>query len=186
MPRPSQTDRFYQLIWPHRADVLRLALMLTHDHAEAEDLAQQTLVKAFRGLDGFTAGTNARAWLSRILRNARIDSLRTQATSEPAVSLEQLSEEPPAPPVPDEPGAWTDPDELLTSFSDEQVIAALRELPEAIRWTLLLVDVAGMDHAAAAEVLEVPEGTIKSRAHRGRAMLRQSLAAIGRELRLIR
>jgi RNA polymerase sigma-70 factor (ECF subfamily) len=71
-------------------------------------------------------------------------------------------------------GAAT-PEEMLEAFSDREIIAALQRLPEEIRWTLLLVDVQGMDHANAAEVLDVPVGTVKSRAHRGRNMLREIL-----------
>jgi RNA polymerase sigma-70 factor (ECF subfamily) len=65
------------------------------------------------------------------------------------------------------------------------LIDALRQLPDEIRWTLLLVDVEGMDHADAARVLDVPVGTIKSRAHRGRTMLREALTPLAKELRMI-
>jgi RNA polymerase sigma-70 factor (ECF subfamily) len=81
--------------------------------------------------------------------------------------------------------AWDDPHALLQRFSDRHMIQALQCLPEEIRWTLLLVDVEGIDHAEAAAILGVPVGTVKSRAHRGRRMLREALLPLAKELRLI-
>ena len=95
------------------------------------------------------------------------------------VSLEGSSIDP-ASPEPELEG-WTNPQELLERFSDQQIIDAMKQLPEEIRWTLLLIDVEGMQHHDAAEVLSVPVGTIKSRVHRGRAMLRRSLLPIAEQ-----
>jgi RNA polymerase sigma-70 factor (ECF subfamily) len=82
--------------------------------------------------------------------------------------------------------AWPrGPERVLDEFSDRQVIDALQRLPEEIRLTLLLVDVEQLRHEDAADVLQVPVGTIKSRAHRGRAMLRAALLPLARELRLV-
>ena len=75
---------------------------------------------------------------------------------------------------------------LLEQFSDAEMIDALSRLPEEIRWTLLLVDVEGMDHKEAAGVLDVPVGTIKSRAHRGRMMLRDKLLPLARQARIVK
>ena len=118
-----------------------------------------------------------------ILRNARVDRLRSSGVS--AVSLDAMELELSDPAQPDSAALdWDaireDPERVLGEFSDEQVIQALQRLPEEIRWTLLLTDVEAMDHAEAAEVLQVPAGTIKSRVHRGRAMLRQALAPMYR------
>ena len=88
--------------------------------------------------------------------------------------------------VTDQAALWERPDVALAAFSDQQVIDALQRLPEEIRLTLLLVDVEGLDHADAASILDVPEGTIKSRAHRGRGMLREALLPVARDMRLIR
>ena len=143
--------------------------MLCRDEAEAEDLAQETMLKAYRGIGSFSEGTNVRAWLMVILRNTRIDRIRAAAASAGDVSLDQMMIDPEdrrAGPAEEDP-AWANPQELVESFSDRQVIQALQDLPEEIRWTLLLVDVEGMDHVDAAKVLDVPVGTIKSRAHRG-------------------
>jgi RNA polymerase sigma-70 factor (ECF subfamily) len=183
------TSRFDALVWPHAAALLRTARFLLRDPAEADDVAQETLVKAFKALDSFQEGTDVKAWLMTILRNTRIDHLRRRATRGDEVSLDGLPFEPASAESAggqDADPAWDDPQALLQQFSDRHVIQALQRLPEEIRWTLLLVDVEGMDHADAAAVLGVPVGTVKSRAHRGRAMLRDALLPVARELRLIR
>jgi RNA polymerase sigma-70 factor (ECF subfamily) len=184
----NAVKRFYALVWPFRADVLRTARMLTRHHAEADDLAQETLLKAFAAIDSFREGTDMRAWLMRILRNARIDKLRSKAREAGNVSLEAADIDPPAGEESgaDDDGAWNEPQRVLEAFSDHQIIGALRELPEEIRFTLLLVDVQQLDQAEAASILDVPVGTIKSRAHRGRAMLREKLLPHARELKAVK
>lgn len=176
---PAQPNRrFYEELWPHAATLLRTAQILCGRRAaagEAEDLVQETLLKAFRSLDAFRPGTDARAWLLTILRRTHIDRVRHLASRAEVVSLDSIELDPPgldAPPLASDPSA----DALLDQIGDETLIEALRSLPPDICWTLLLVDVEGMDHADAAAVLAVPVGTVKSRAHRGRAMLRERLS----------
>ena len=182
--------RFYDALWPHMPSVLRTAhLLCGGDASEAEELAQETMLKAFRAIGQYRDGTDARAWLLTILRHARIDRVRAAAAAPASVSLDALDHDPAAAPQEDEldaDAAAEDPQALLEQFSDAEVIRALAALPEEIRWTLLLVDVQGMDHARAAEVLRVPVGTIKSRAHRGRRMLRGALLPRARPARLVR
>lgn len=179
--------RFSELVWPHRAAILRAALIQTGNRAEAEDLAQATFLKAFNAIGTFSAGLGAKAWLLTILRNTRIDRLRTAAGSAKHMSLEDLPAEPASPGAAEEPdsSAWRNPEEMLAQFSDAQVIDALQGISEELRWTLLLVDVEGIGHQEAAEILGVPVGTVKSRVHRGRAALRESLLPLARELRLV-
>jgi RNA polymerase sigma-70 factor (ECF subfamily) len=187
LDQEQQTRRFYDLVWPYRSDVLRVAQFLSRNHAMAEDLAQETLLKAFRAVDRLEDGAGAKAWLLRILRNTWLDRLRV-TTGRPAdVSLGELQEEAEAEaPTDSSPSEiWGDPHAVLEAFSDRQVIDALQSLPEEIRWTLLLVEVQGLSIQDAAEVLDVPPGTIKSRSHRGRRMLRQTLLPLAKELRLV-
>jgi RNA polymerase sigma-70 factor (ECF subfamily) len=177
--------QFYARVWPYRADVLRVAQYLCRDHTLAEDLAQETLLKAFRALKSAEASEqNLKKWLLTILRNTWKDRLRT---SHPASSIDaevdQLEAKPTADAADEE--FWKDPQRLIDGFADQQIIDALKRLPEEIRWTLLLVDVEGIGIQDAAEVLQVPSGTVKSRAHRGRAMLRQILLPLARERRLV-
>lgn len=177
------TRRFYAEIWPAASFVLRSALILAGNRSEADDLAQDTMLKAFRSLDQFTPGTNAESWLLTILRHAWVDRVRSRK-ARPESALSEAADDVAAPSVEEDP-AWAEPEELLSAFGDQDIIGALQELPPEIRWTLLLVDVQGLDHAEAAEVLGVPTGTIKSRAHRGRVMLRSTLAPRAKELGLL-
>ena len=190
MESEQAKQRFYELVWPHMSAVLRTAQILCGGNtADAEDLAQETMLKAFRAMDQFQPGTDMKSWLFAILRNARIDRLRSPASTSSAVSLEVLAAEPPSRPEPERLDRSTieeDPAAVLNTFSDQQIIEAMGKLPEEIRWTLLLIDVEGMEHQEAAEVLHVPVGTIKSRAHRGRAMLRQTLLPVARQARIVR
>ena len=187
MDQEQRTRRFYDLLWPFRADVLRVAQYLTHHRPTAEDLAQETLLKAFGGIDRLQAGPDVKAWLLRILRNTWLDRHRATASRPAEVSLGELPLEAEADSLLD-PGrseSWGDPRAVLEAFSDQQIIVALQALPEEIRWTLLLVDVEGLSVQEAAEVLDVPGGTIKSRSHRGRRMLRETLLPLAIELRLV-
>lgn len=185
MDQERRTRRFYELIWPLRADVLRVARFLSRNPVAAEDLTQETLMKAFRAVDRVQAGPGVKAWLLQILRNTWLDRVRSVAERPAEVNLGELASEPEAPPQVEEGGAWGDPRAVLEAFSDEQVIEALRAIPEEICWTLLLVDVEGLSLQEAAEVLAVPTGTVKSRAHRGRGMLREKLLPLARELKLV-
>lgn len=172
--------RFDELVWPHAAVVLRVARLLTHSHSDAEDLSQETMLKAFEAIDSLRAGDGARRWLLTILRNCHIDRVRAR---KPQPSYNAAEIEPVAPPESDLVHG-TNPEELLEALSDEEVIHALRALPEDLRWTLLLVDVEGFRDSDAATVLHVPLGTIKSRLHRGRRMLYQSLLPVAKRIRL--
>jgi RNA polymerase sigma-70 factor (ECF subfamily) len=189
LDQDDATKRFYALVWPHSPTVLRAARYLVRNPAEADDIAQETMIKAFKAIWSFQDGTDMRAWLMTILRNTRIDHIRGAASSAGTVSFEQLGADPAdysGDTGCDDDPAWDSPEELLEGFSDRHVIDALHKLPEEICWTLLLVEVEQMDHEDAAKVLGVPVGTVKSRAFRGRAMLRQALLPVAKELRLVR
>jgi RNA polymerase sigma-70 factor (ECF subfamily) len=158
--------------------VLRTAQCLTTHSDQAEDLAQETMVKAMRAIDSYQDNTDIRAWLLTILRRTHIDHLRSDRHRARELSLDGENGWMPAeasqtPGPIEEP--WNDPEDLMNRFEDEAVIDALRALPESMRWTLLLVDVEQMEQTDAAAVLGVAVGTIKSRAHRARAMLRERL-----------
>ena len=188
MENEEAKKRFHELVWPQMPVILRTAQILCGGRvADAEDLAQETMLKAYRALDSFRAGSDIKAWLFSILRNARVDRFRA-AASAAALSVDELVVDPAGRPADERPDRRTveeDPEVVLTSFTDDQVIEALADLPDEIRWTLLLVDVEGMSHQEAATVLQVPVGTIKSRAHRGRMMLREVLLPVARQSRIV-
>jgi RNA polymerase sigma-70 factor, ECF subfamily len=148
--------------------------VLARHHQEAEDLVQETLLKAFRSIDSFRRGTSPKAWLMTILRNAHVDRVRQRAGKN-ALSLDSLEVDLAAEDE-EAPSQDVELDALIERLGDEQLIAALRDLPPEISWTVLLVDVEGMTYPEAAEVLEVPVGTAKSRVFRGRAMLREAIS----------
>lgn len=177
----AQAERFRRLAWPMMPVVLRTARCLTSKADEAEDLAQETMVKAMRAIDAYQDGTDIRAWLLTILRRTHIDRLRAERSRPRELPLDDAT----LAGVSDDGGPggayddqWDEPEALLNRFEDEAVIEAVQSLPEDLRWTLLLVDVEQMQHREAAEVLDVAVGTIKSRTHRGRAMLRDRLYAL--------
>ncbi len=177
----ARRERFDAEIWPEAAMLMRTAISLMPSSgktAEAEDLVPETLLKAFKAIDQLEPNTHPRAWLLTMLRRTWIDRWR-QRERRPdgqAIALESVAE--PA----DQTHAagqhdedWTNPESLLSRFGDQDIINALRLLPEAYRWALLLVDVQALSVDEAAKTLDVAEGTIKSRLHRGRAMLRDHL-----------
>ena len=132
-------------------------------HAQdAEDLVQETLLRAYRGFDRYTPGTNIRAWLHTILQRARTDSFRRRQRTVPTT---ELADE--GPPVPA-------PQEALAA-GGEDIERALRELPEPFKTAVLLRDVEDFTYQEISEMLDVPMGTVMSRIHRGRAWLREHL-----------
>ena len=176
-----QAKRFKRLAWPLMPVVLRAAKYLAKNAATAEDLAQETMIKAMCAVDSYQDGTDMKAWLLTILRRTYIDRLRSEANRPNNLSLDVEGVDLPAGQTEvagryDE--HWHDPEDLMDRFDDETIIDALRQLPDEIRWTILLVDVEQVEYAEAATILGVAEGTAKSRIHRGRALLRDRLYQI--------
>lgn len=182
MEHKDATRIFYSELWPHAAAILRMAMILTHRQSEAEDLVQEAMLKAFRSVGQFTSGTDAKGWLMTILRNAWRDRIRSAASRPELLPLDANGIEEEVAAHDDPETSWANPQDILEGFSDREIITALQTVPDEIRWTLLLVDVEGLDHARAAEILNVPEGTIKSRAHRGRHMLRATLRPAAKKM----
>ncbi len=174
----GQAKRFKRLAWPHLAFLLRTARYLARHEQEAEDVVQETMLKAMKAIDSFQEGTNVKAWLMTILRRTFIDRLRANRSRQHEVRLDscdQVEGREEAATSGELDDRWDNPEKILDQFEDKDMIEALQTLPDEIRWTLLLVDIEQLDYAGAARVLEIPVGTVKSRAHRGRGMLRDRL-----------
>jgi RNA polymerase sigma-70 factor (ECF subfamily) len=167
-----RNDNFERIVLPHLDAVYRAAFALSGRQDRAEDLTQTAFLKAFEQFGSFKKGTHCKAWLLRILRNTWIDQLRHQKVVGNTTPIDEslIAAQPQETDV-----TITDEKDLLENFSDEQVIAALKTLPEEQRFALFLVDVEQLSHEEAARVLQVPVGTVKSRTSRARANLKIKL-----------
>jgi RNA polymerase sigma-70 factor (ECF subfamily) len=161
----------------------RTALRMTRSEAEAEDLVQETYIRAFRFRHQFTPGTNLKAWLFRILTNTFINQYRRKAARPDTTELDDVEESILYRHMRDvNPGsASPDPEaELIDNTLSSEVKDALEALPEKFRTTLLL-DVEGFSYKEIAEVLDIPIGTVMSRLHRGRKFLQKRLYDLARD-----
>ena len=165
MGRESQWTMFEAEALPHLSSLFRVAMWLVRDRAEAEDLVQDTFTQALQSFRRFEKGTNCRAWLIRILfhlnSNRRRAKARLQLVSESDERIaETIAFDPPAP----------------QGLTEEEVLRALRSLPPQFEEVVLLSDVEDMTYKEIAETLGVPVGTVMSRLHRGRKLMRAELA----------
>jgi RNA polymerase sigma-70 factor (ECF subfamily) len=156
--------------------VYQVARRLTGSREEAEDLVQETYARAFRAWRSFEPGTNLRAWLFRILTNLNIDRGRkiqrtpdTQPLEESDYFLYNKLEE-------TTPDGTTDERRVVERLSQNDAVTALADLPHDFRDVVLLVDLADFTYSDAAQILDIPIGTVMSRLHRGRRMLKGALA----------
>ncbi len=154
-------------------DVWRVARRLTRDHQAAEDLVQDAYARAFRGWRSYEQGTNMRAWLLRIVHNLAIDNARKQQRTPEQLGLEAddyyLYERLGGNPV-------ADVDLLVERLSPGPVLDALGDLSLPFREVVVLVDLGDLSYQEAADVLDIPVGTVMSRLHRGRRVLKRALA----------
>ena len=154
------------------------ALRMTRNPADAEDVLQETLLKAYRGYHTYSTGTNLKAWLYRILTNTYINKYRRQARRPHEVELGELEDFYLFRRLGEEGGSGATrsaEDEALDRFVDEDIKAAVESLPENFRIPVLLADVEGFSYKEIAKIMEVPIGTVMSRLHRGRKALQQAL-----------
>lgn len=161
------------------ADALYAAAMrLTRNAADAEDLVQETYLRAYRGFGGFEEGTNLRAWLYRILTNTFINSYRAKQRrpdESDLADVEDLYLYRRLGGLETSQRGRSAEDELMDLVTDSVVKEAIEALPEQFRMAVLLADVEGFSYKEIAEILDVPIGTVMSRLHRGRKGLQKSL-----------
>jgi RNA polymerase sigma-70 factor (ECF subfamily) len=154
---------------------------MTRNRADAEDLVQETYLKAYRSFGSFKEGTNLRAWLYRILTNTYINSYRAAQRRPEATDVEDVEDlylyKRLAGSGGSDPGRSAE-DEALERFTDDDVKAALEALPEAFRMAVLLADVEGFSYKEISEITDVPIGTVMSRIHRGRRALQKALGDV--------
>jgi RNA polymerase sigma-70 factor, ECF subfamily len=152
----------------------RVARRLVGSREEAEDLVQDAYAHAFRSWRSFRPGTNLRAWLFRILTNLNIDRGRREQRAPDTQPIEEgdyylynrLEEN----------GAAEDVDEVVERLSQDSIVQALSAVPHNFRDVIVLVDIGDFSYQDAAQILDIPVGTVMSRLHRGRRLLKQELA----------
>ncbi len=178
-PAPPPALDFERDVYPFVDTLYSTAYRLVMNHQDAEDLVQETCMKAFKYHDKFEPGTNLRAWLFKILKNTFINNYRKRKATPQQVdfagieeSLENL--------IPDHTRDLTDPETLLLSgLIDDQVERALNDLPEEYHMVVVLADIEGKSYKEIAQVLCIPLGTVMSRLYRGRKMLEKALLEYG-------
>jgi RNA polymerase sigma-70 factor (ECF subfamily) len=155
--------------------VYRVARHLTGSRDEAEDLVQETYARAFRSWRSFTPGTNLRAWLLRIATNLNIDRGRrkqrtpdTQPLEEGDYFLYNKLEE--------ADGGAAEEERVVERLSQDDIVGALSAVPHDFRDVIVLVDIGDFSYQDAANILDIPIGTVMSRLHRGRRILKRELA----------
>lgn len=184
----ADQTKFTEQAMEYMPSLYSAALRMTRNPSDAEDLVQETYLKAYRGFHSFEENTNLKAWLYRILTNSYINRYRAQQRRVDETPMDQdddfslyrhLGELDPS-------RAGKSPEEeILDLFSNSEVVEAVESLSETFRWPVLLADVEGFSYKEIAEILDVPVGTVMSRLHRGRKALQRLLYDFAIERRLV-
>lgn len=180
----NRTTQFEKTILPHEPSLYGPAMALTHSSAEAEDLVQETLVRAFDRFDTYRADGSPRAWLHTIMRNLFYNAYRKKSREPRQISLDSFdaSNGHAADALMDssvpQQKAVTSPERLvLSQLEGSAILSAVQNLPSDYREVVVLADVQGMAYQEIADRLNIPVGTVRSRLSRGRERVRRSLAS---------
>ncbi len=180
--------RFQEDALPLLDSLYGAALRMTRNPADAEDLVQETMLRAYRAFDRFEEGTNLKAWLFRIMTNAYINTYRKRQREPQKVSADEIedfdlyrelkSHDPQYERTPE--------NIVLDGLVDSDILEAIEDLPEQFRLAVILSDVEGFTYAEMAEIMDVPMGTVMSRLHRGRKALQKRLWDLARDRGIVR
>jgi RNA polymerase sigma-70 factor, ECF subfamily len=182
----DRRKRFEDEALPHLDALYTMALRLVRNSNDAGDLLQETVLRAYRFFHQFESGTNCRAWMLTILFNNFRNGYRKSSREQPAASADEFDRKVEAESLRTDP-AGSNPEAVVSGQRMEgEVEAALAGLPAEFREAILLVDVEELSYQEVSGVLNIPIGTVKSRVSRGRAMLRDELAAFAKERGIIR
>ncbi|WP_170026607.1 sigma-70 family RNA polymerase sigma factor [Actinomadura oligospora] len=169
-------DRYERDVLPFVDPLYASAVRMTRNSADAEDLVQETLAKAYVNFHQFQEGTNLKAWLHRILTNNFINTYRKKQREPQRAGSEELEEWQIAQAEAHSSGFRSAESEALDRIPDQRVVTALRSLPQDFRDAVYLADVEGYAYKDIAAMMGTPIGTVMSRLHRGRKQLREALA----------
>ena len=182
----AERDEFAEQAMQYAPQLYSAAMRLTRNSADAEDLVQDTYLRAWRSFNTFQDGTNLRAWLYRILTNSFINKYRAKQRRPDETGMDNIE---------DlylykrmntlDNGSRSAEDTMFELFTDDEVKQALEDLPENFRLPVLLADVEGFAYKEIAEMLEIPVGTVMSRLHRGRKQMHKLLYEFASERGLI-
>jgi RNA polymerase sigma-70 factor (ECF subfamily) len=173
-PILNKEELFEQELLPHADALYNFAYHLTYNEADANDLVQETFMKAFRFIHSFDSGTNAKAWLFKILKNGFINEYRKKKKEPSKVDYEDII-------------AYQDADEdnggvaydlredIFDGMLGDEITIALNRLPIDFKTVILLCDIEGFSYEEIAKIIDIPIGTVRSRLHRARNMLKESL-----------
>lgn len=173
-PISDKEQLFEDELLPHADALYNFAYHLTYNEEDANDLVQETFMKAFRFINSFDSGTNAKAWLFKILKNGFINEYRRKKKEPNKVDYEDIV-------------AYQDADEdkggvafdlredIFDGMMGDEITIALNSLPIDFKTVILLCDIEGFTYEEIAKIIDIPIGTVRSRLHRARNMLKESL-----------
>jgi RNA polymerase sigma-70 factor (ECF subfamily) len=165
---------------PHTDLLYNYALRMTSNPADADDLVQETFLKAYRFWDKYEKGTNIKAWLFRIMKNSFINRYRRESKEPDTVDYEEVQNFYNT--IRNDVTESNDPHEsAFGHLLDDDVAEAVSSLPEDFRTVVILCDIEGLTYEEIAEFLAVPLGTVRSRLHRGRSLLRANLRGYAKD-----
>jgi RNA polymerase sigma-70 factor (ECF subfamily) len=179
--REQNVRRYERDVLPYADPLYASAVRMTRNAADAEDLVQETLTKAYVNFHQFQEGTNLKAWLHRILTNNFINTYRKKQREPQRTGIDELEEWQLTQVESRAEGLRSAEAEALDRIPDSDVIVALRALPPDFRQAVYLADVEGYAYKEIADMMGTPIGTVMSRLHRGRRLLRDKLADYARE-----
>ena len=173
---PSSAAHFERDVIPLLEPLRRRAIRMTYAPADAEDLLQETVLKAYAGRHSFQPGTNLKAWLLRIMTNTYISSYRTNKRRPVQYPTDQITDQQLVASAAHRPaGLWSAEDQALATLPDPQIKAAMQALPEQFRIAVYFADVEGLSYKEIAAIMDTQRGTVSSRINRGREQLRRLL-----------
>lgn len=177
IPEAKSKEIFEKEFMPHMDAMYNFALKLTTDEDDAQDLVQDTCVKAFRFIGSFEPGTYAKAWLFRILKNNFINDYRKKSRGPSKVEFEWVEQSISGEDEFAEPAYFADLQaETVQDMMGDEITAAIQSLPVDFRMIIILCDLEEFSYEEMAKILHIPIGTVRSRLHRARALLKEKLA----------